>query len=1323
MSRYSIGLDLGTNSSGIAVVNEDFKIVKYKNKNMWSSMKFDEGKTAGERKSHRSIRRVTDRRKQRTANLRMLIGEEINKADQTFFQRLEESYKHLEDRTNKKDYYNLFIEEDFNDRHYYEKYPTIYHLREELIKDDSKKDIRLVYLALHHILKYRGNFLYEGENLDNISDNMDIQIEKLGELCSEHMDINGDINASAIINIINDKDKSRKDKVKEMCKLQDYAKYDKEAMQQVFNGILGLTMNVGKMNLDVSSEELLKIQMSDENIDEKISQLIVLLGDKAEVFSMIQKIYTKIKLNDVLNDKTYISEAMTAKYEKFGKELKMLKKLIRTSCGNDVYYKIFRSCENGVPNYTNYMSNSINSKKKTIEDGRKLFYEELKNCIKDIESEDASYIRDEINKGTFLIKLNTTANSVIPYQVHLKELDRILFNQGKYYDVLRSNADKIKSILTFRIPYYVGPLSKTKTEFSWMSRKPGMENEKIYPWNFTDVVDEDKSAEDFITRMTNYCSYLPSEPVLPFNSILYTEYLYYNEINKIRFNDSLLDSHEKEKLKKELFMSKNNVTEKDLMHWYKKSSAALSKDGVKVSGFMGDGKAAVTMKPVRDFTRIYGEINAGNIKEIEKIIYYLTVFNDKKIVKRKLDKEFSLNENAKKEILKLDYTGWARFSRRLLEGMVSKDATGRNSSIIDILRTTNLNFMQIINDKKYGFNKKIEEENGSDNIEKINYEKHIKPLQGSPAIKKTVYQAAKQIEEVIRLTGRYPENIFIEVAREDQESKRTLARNKKVLELYEKIEGKTSEDIEIIKKLKSDDKLKIDNERLYLYLMQRGKCMYSGKPLDINLLSYYEVDHIIPRSLVKNDSLSNKVLVIKEENQKKSSGALDSRIIDSMKPFWSELLKYGLIPKVKYDNLSNYKGSFSKEAEKGFINRQLVEVRQITTHVVNLFNRAYKEKGTKVYAIKAELVRDFKEQFGILKSREINDLHHAKDAYATAVVGMYIQKRFRNLDSEFLYDDYLKYKKEPAKRNKFGFIISSMLYDYVDEDGEVIWSAEDEISKIKKIFSCNNITVVKKPEIISGQMFNLTRCRKLSSDIDSSSKVALKNNSNEYLDPHKYGYYDGIQESYYSVIEFTKKNKRVKRIVGVPITYAEKVKSNPNALKNYFESIGYKDAIIIKDMIPKYQKILFEGDEFYLVSSGEWQNARQLKIAEKYYKQICLLNDRKKNKALKISDNDIVEIYDAIIKELKNNYKIYSSIVKKLDKGKDTFVTLERNGKIKIINEILKLSMANSSCADLKSIGGTGREGRIAGKSNIDAGNITFIYESFLGLNRRKVKY
>lgn len=41
--------------------------------------------------------------------------------------------------------------------------------------------------------------------------------------------------------------------------------------------------------------------------------------------------------------------------------------------------------------------------------------------------------------------------------------------------------EKLLSIMTFRIPYFVGPLCKAHSHIAWIERKA---DGKIYPWNF-----------------------------------------------------------------------------------------------------------------------------------------------------------------------------------------------------------------------------------------------------------------------------------------------------------------------------------------------------------------------------------------------------------------------------------------------------------------------------------------------------------------------------------------------------------------------------------------------------------------------------------------------------------------------------------------------------------------------------------------------------------------------------------------------------------------------------------------------------------------------
>ena len=159
--ELKLGLDLGTNSVGWALLDQDNKLVKKNGFTFWGVRMFEEAETAVSRRSYRNGRRGYNRRKQRIMLLQELFKSEIDKVDTTFFQRLEDSFYKKEDKLNQ-NFYNLFTE-GYTDKDYFNQFPTIYHLRKYLIENDEKVDIRLLYLAVHNIVKYRGNFLIPGE--------------------------------------------------------------------------------------------------------------------------------------------------------------------------------------------------------------------------------------------------------------------------------------------------------------------------------------------------------------------------------------------------------------------------------------------------------------------------------------------------------------------------------------------------------------------------------------------------------------------------------------------------------------------------------------------------------------------------------------------------------------------------------------------------------------------------------------------------------------------------------------------------------------------------------------------------------------------------------------------------------------------------------------------------------------------------------------------------------------------------------------------------------------------------------------------------------
>ena len=98
------------------------------------------------------------------------------------------------------------------------------------------------------------------------------------------------------------------------------------------------------------------------------------------------------------------------------------------------------------------------------------FYKYIKNLLSKFDG--ADYFLDKIEREVFLRKQRTFDNGSIPHQIHLQEMNTILRRQGEHYPFLKENKEKIEKILTFRIPYHVGPLARGNRDFAWLLEIP-----------------------------------------------------------------------------------------------------------------------------------------------------------------------------------------------------------------------------------------------------------------------------------------------------------------------------------------------------------------------------------------------------------------------------------------------------------------------------------------------------------------------------------------------------------------------------------------------------------------------------------------------------------------------------------------------------------------------------------------------------------------------------------------------------------------------------------------------------------------------------------
>ena len=880
--EYNIGLDIGTTSVGWSVVEaNNQKVMRKGNKALWGVRLFEEATTAEARRTARSTRRRYDRRRERIKLLQNEFSEEINKIDKNFFQKLKESKFVETDKLNKK--IVLTKEEKKELRDYQNKYKTIYHLRDDLINNPEKKDIRLVYLAIHHIIKYRGNFLYQSSNF-NI-DNLDIK-DKLNELFSvlsnniQELEIPEDYTDIIDLSLL-EKDllKETKNDVKASL-INDLS----DITNRNFATELGKLMvgNKGNINklLMLESDNKVEISFSGTDYDDKYEEHQEALGENIEILDILKQVYDCIFLKKIFkgNKNTSVSSLMVKYFEEHKNDLKFLKELFRNN--RELYNKIFRT-KKDLCLYEKYITNKIDYdefKKEVNKLLEELFSHEEVLIEQSLLDEYNLQIKEKIENGNFLPRITTTDNGKYPYQLNKSELIKIIENQGKYYpfllDKVKDNKTyKIVKLLEFRIPYYVGPLGKNGNNV-WLERK--IDNVKITPYNFEEIVNKEKTAEEFIRRMMSHCTYLLKENALANNSILYSKFKVINELKQIRINDRKLELKFQQELIKELFMkTTGTITEKKFKNYLIASGEYNMDNGdLKITGYSADKKFANNMQSYIDFFGDNGIFENTNytIDDAEKIIEWITIFEDKDILENKIRNTYKeLNENQIKKIINKKYKGWGRLSRKLLTTKYYKDKeTELYKSILDLMEETDENFMQIINNDKYNFQKMIQESNNIKENTKLDYS-IVEELATSPSTKRGIYQSLKIVEELVSYIGYEPKNIVIEMARSDDEKVRKDTRKDYIKKLYEGCK----DSIENYKKLKHElDSHEITSQKLFLYFIQEGKCLYSGEPLnieDIENQSLYEVDHIIPRTLIKDDSIDNKALVFRKCNQDKKA--------------------------------------------------------------------------------------------------------------------------------------------------------------------------------------------------------------------------------------------------------------------------------------------------------------------------------------------------------------------------------------------------------------------------------------------------------------------
>ena len=285
----------------------------------------------------------------------------------------------------------------------------------------------------------------------------------------------------------------------------------------------------------------------------------------------------------------------------------------------------------------------------------------------------------------------------------------------------------------------------------------------------------------------------------------------------------------------------------------------------------------------------------------------------------------------------------------------------------------------------------------------------------NPVVKRAITQTLKIVRAIERKYGK-PYFIKVETARDlaknfkdrkaiENENKENQARNQSIIQTLNENGIVTPTGQQIIK--------------VKLYREQNGVCLYSGKSIDFETMlrddNAYQVDHIVPFSRSNNDGITNKTLVLTEENQKKGDqtpfeyfGADEKRWKEFAARVESIYKTRDIKTSDKATNAINYKynGYAMKKKQNLLLQdykndswnvRALNDTRYITRFIQNYLRQmvdfAEGEEKQRVIAPNGTTTAYLRKRWGLAKDRAEDVLHHAKDAAVVAAIDQSIVRQ------------------------------------------------------------------------------------------------------------------------------------------------------------------------------------------------------------------------------------------------------------------------------------------------------------------------------------------
>ena len=513
----------------------------------------------------------------------------------------------------------------------------------------------------------------------------------------------------------------------------------------------------------------------------------------------------------------------------------------------------------------------------------------------------------------------------------------------------------------------------------------------------------------------------------------------------------------------------------------------------------------------------------------------------------------------------------------------------------------------------------------------------------------------------------------------------------------------------------------------------RDRCMYSGDKIELDALmsDSYDVDHIIPRSVSKDDSLDNKVLVSAVLNRYKKKNTYP--VPDSCRPpkaveLWNLLKAKDLISGEKFDRLMRTNPLTQEELE-AIQNSQIVFTGQPANAVAELHKRKYETEdgGSVVYYSKASAVSDFRRKFRFDKCRDTNDLHHARDAYLNIVVGNVYNVRFSSL--------YLDKKRGKP-------ISVSAEDDLYDKPIYGAWQCGKTLSTVYKTMNKFSMCVTEYSYKGKGAFYNQTIYPATDGGIGAPRK-----GKGPLVDTQKYGGYKTLNTAYFSVVSHLgKKGERIKTIEAVPILAECSIGEDADKLRDYFVSKGLVDPVLLVPVVKKYSLMKYNGTpviitgttgkQITLLNAVQWftdgRTDAYVKALRKFKEgadagqlsgdeEELEVNKSRVRRGIKINSENNLALYDKIIAQL--GLPVYGGLsgaanfLKNIREKRDVFMSVSLKDQVKTLLEMVKFLGGGKGLSDMTAIGLSANAGVLVINPNITNANVEIVHNSPCGLH------